>query len=297
MANLVHSRIKHVHREDLLNPDSEIGTPDNRHLLIGNTYIQPKDHKQLSHLGQQIDNINHPHLLILGDFNSHSPLWDDRRTTANKMGRITEDMIARNSLYINNSGISTCHTHNGASAVDLTLSRGINNINWLTIDLVLIKTAHTGIIIDISFNTSNQPAPHRPLRFKQHSSSWDNWAEQLTIALPPLSTHDLSLHSPQVSEQLDSYIKSISETILTTATNVFGIQNICSQSKSWWNPKVTSAIRRQRLTRNKYKKHQTPNNKILLDKLTNELKATIRQAKADHEEYRMTLINKAKTSS
>jgi ribonuclease HI len=97
--------------------------------------------------------------------------------------------------------------------------------------------------------------------------------------------------------QIDNYISLISDSIVETATNVFGIQQKSPHSKPWWNPSVRDALKKQRSMRNRYRKHQSPRNKTLLDKYTAELKLAIQQAKDENEKYQMNLINKAKSAS
>ena len=80
-----------------------------------NKYIDIKD---LEHLLSQIQEP----VMILGDFNSHNPLWGSEHLTPK--GRVIETFMSQNDLCLYNDGSPTfLHSGNGAySAIDLSFA-------------------------------------------------------------------------------------------------------------------------------------------------------------------------------
>jgi hypothetical protein len=69
------------------------------------------------------DSVLEGRCLLLGDFNAHSPLWNPQ-ANARTNARLLEDLIERESLYINNTlGVPTRpKTTPGISIIDLSLT-------------------------------------------------------------------------------------------------------------------------------------------------------------------------------
>ena len=80
-----------------------------------NNYIDSND---LEHLLSQI----HGPVMMLGDFNSHNPLWGSDHITPK--GRVVENFISQNDLCLFNDGSYTfLHSGNGSySAIDLSFA-------------------------------------------------------------------------------------------------------------------------------------------------------------------------------
>ena len=68
-----------------------------------------------------IENMNNQKIIIMGDFNSHHPLWD--KTPTNTGGKNISDFFFKNELIVMNDGSHTLfqNTNNNSSAVDLTM--------------------------------------------------------------------------------------------------------------------------------------------------------------------------------
>ena len=71
--------------------------PDNKFITICNIYNQPNENYDLGEIPNILSRFEQP-ILLLGDFNAHSPLWDNSAEDADGPGRKIEDLIV-NSNY------------------------------------------------------------------------------------------------------------------------------------------------------------------------------------------------------
>jgi len=99
-----------------------------RRLTIVNMYVPPNS----EFIAEEYRNlISKPNSLIVGDFNSYSPLWGANKT--DQRGKALEDLIEQYNLCILNNGQGTHIKHRGGlSPIDLSLAS--NNLalkcNW-----------------------------------------------------------------------------------------------------------------------------------------------------------------------
>ena len=96
------------------------------HCTIGdlnliNIYSNSGSAFDLAFLDSLIDKISNQKIIIMGDLNSHHPMWD--KANVNKGGIIINDFIFKNDLIIKNDGSGTLlqSASNSVSAVDLTI--------------------------------------------------------------------------------------------------------------------------------------------------------------------------------
>ena len=87
-------------------------------------------------------------------------------------------LYLRHGLYVATNTDHTYHhsinsDNSGKSTIDLTLTRGINNIHIKTLNIDEIKTRHNAIVINIGDNNNTQSSktPH----FKTKNANWDQW--------------------------------------------------------------------------------------------------------------------------
>ena len=91
-----------------------------REITICSVYLPPRSGFSLNDI-QTLVNQLPPPFLILGDFNSHNPLWGGNFLDTE--GRIIDDLIQNNNLTLYNDGTMTYHNifTNNFSAIDLSL--------------------------------------------------------------------------------------------------------------------------------------------------------------------------------
>ena len=110
-----------------------------------------------------MESLKNETIILLGDFNARNTVWDKHAKQNTKLGAILDSIIQRHSLYI---ATDVDHTHHhstnfeqsGKSTIDLTLARGVQNINIKAFDLKTIKTRHIAIEIQIEDTNSSCPS-------------------------------------------------------------------------------------------------------------------------------------------
>ena len=133
-------------------------------VLIGNIYVPPGDSEQLDYLDQFLEQNQNGNIVILGDFNSRSTMWDKRVKKSTKMGKKLEDIINRHNLTVQTNLDYTYEHPQGKSTIDLTLTRGIE-IETTVVHLDLIKTCHRGLIIMIKEGEEKDQTQEHQVRY------------------------------------------------------------------------------------------------------------------------------------
>ena len=135
-------------------------------MLVRNIYVLPNNEEQLHTIGKVLESLKNETIIFLGDFNARNTVWDKHIKQNTKLDTILEDIIQWHSLYIATDVDHTYHhltscEQSGKSTIDLTLTRGIQNINIKAFDLKSIKARHTAIEIQIEH--TNELCPTTPL--------------------------------------------------------------------------------------------------------------------------------------
>ncbi len=123
---------------------------------VGSVYIRPGQVDKVATLQSKISTINTP-LIIMGDLNGHSNLWDSNYTqrkldTARKMGIKIENLIIEENLNLRNTGQYTfVHRRDGGTwALDLTLTRNIvAEARWSSDHFNTLKTDHCPTLLQV----------------------------------------------------------------------------------------------------------------------------------------------------
>ena len=102
-----------------------------------NFYNQPKCQYNL----KEIENLikNRKNLIVTGDFNAHSPMWNTTCLKADHHGKAIERITNRNDLCILNDPESYTYfsrTHGTFSSIDLTITTSeiVHRIEWQVLD-------------------------------------------------------------------------------------------------------------------------------------------------------------------
>ena len=94
---------------------------ENQKIILCNIYNQPNKNYDLRHLHIILDHFNEP-ILILGDFNAHSPIWDCNCIRSDIAGTYIEQLMDSNNLCCLNDNESNTYfskTHGTMSSVHL----------------------------------------------------------------------------------------------------------------------------------------------------------------------------------
>ena len=140
-----------------------------RTITICSVYIPPSENLLVQDLEDLAHQLPTP-FVILGDFNSHNPLWGSDST--NNKGKKLEDFIAQNDLSLFNDGSNTyLHPATGTySSIDLTITDPtlLNDFQW-SVHGDMCGSDHFPIVIQ---PTLPLPEEHNP-RWKFSKADWD----------------------------------------------------------------------------------------------------------------------------
>ena len=253
-----------------------------RWAMVHNLYCPP----DRSHTANTRLNLNKivtsPEVIVLGDFNAHSQLWD-RHQPPDKRGEIVLDWITTNDLTILNDGATTrtvvrstpdtpsnLPRSGGASTPDLSIcgSTWADKYSWSTVEGIG-NSDHLPIAISINTDVSLGNIFKGNATWRTNGVDWDAFTNELDIAvrsmdsLPP----DASVHLLTTTFQ---------QIIVDTAKRMVGRVKPGKRARPWMTPKVREAIR----IRNKLRKTIGTQRTEWIEACKN-AQDTIREAKAD----------------
>ena len=144
-------------------------------------YIPPKHKEDLTKLCKKLNSVDDKEpLLIAGDFNARSQLWDPQLIPSGdpawQMGDLLIDMVVDHNLFIHNNGTPTFFLKEYVSALDVTFTRNMPfKIKWSTNINSILQTDHYAIIIDI--RTDNYD--HEVKKWHLKNTDWNLWRTEL----------------------------------------------------------------------------------------------------------------------
>lgn len=111
----------------------------------------------------------HGRTILAGDFNARSPLWDPR-VECRHNASVTEDLIDRHVLIVNNDDQPTRHGRKSRSVIDLTLSTpGLGTLQSWGIDEDLARPSDHAVIVFSWEPLCSRSVDHK----KGATTSWD----------------------------------------------------------------------------------------------------------------------------
>ena len=127
--------------------------------VVGSVYINVGKIKEIDVLDQVIEKVLkiHRNLIVCMDATLRNQIWDPSSlklkpsSTVRKMGNRMSQLVLGNSMEILNNCEITYESGEHATAVDITITKGINaygEVKWKTIPDEL-QTPHKGIIVDV----------------------------------------------------------------------------------------------------------------------------------------------------
>jgi hypothetical protein len=130
--------------------------------------------------------------LLGGDFNAHSPLWDDSQPR-DGWGTILEEWIMDNDLTSLNDACGTrvnCAT-TGKSAPDVTLvdNSVVIGTNWKR--LPAQGSDHFPLLSKVDVTFSHPAELDSELKWDWHNADWENFQKELDQTVSYVRPHDL----------------------------------------------------------------------------------------------------------
>ncbi len=281
-----HPAIKMVNQPNL-HTDIEIAWSkidvDNTAVLLASVYIPPGNIADLDVLDQTLHNIpaDTP-LILVGDFNSTSRMWDNRRDlprgTSFRMGIRLEEMIAEHNLQVHNTGHYTYCKANSVtgtvhkSAIDICITRGIRcTIRW-TVDIVAaLKSDHLACIAE--FKPTN-PSPPRT-KWDLKDVEWSVWEASLAESL-----QDWIQNSNYDENDIDSTCNSLTETIISCAERCIPKKSVCKHSRPFMTPALKQLQASLKRARKDFKYRSDENNERKLNKCQEEYTTAYLEARS-----------------
>ena len=198
---------------------------------ICSIYAPPNKYIDISDLEHLLSQIQEP-VMILGDFNSHNPLWGSEHLTPK--GRVIENFISQNDLCLYNDGSYTfLHSGNGSySAIDLSFASPtlFDRFSWEVHD-DCCGSDHFPIILR-AIEDDNDTKRKR-WKFKQA-----DWTTFKTLCSLNLNKYNFDSNDP---------IPDFSTTLLEIAERTIPQSSISSKPrKPWFDDECKLAIKERK---------------------------------------------------
>ena len=151
-----------------------LNIPGAQKLNILNMYNQPSFHYNLNELKGLVKSISHPKL-VLGDMNSHSPIWNARCKKADRGGMKIEELMQEDNLEcLNEENETTFYSniHSTKTSIDIAMcsTRVRENYEWHVLEDTYTSD-HNPVVITV--NTMSPPNEPN-IRFLTNQADWVN---------------------------------------------------------------------------------------------------------------------------
>ena len=209
--------------------------------------------------------------LIVGDFNAKNSLWDTQ-SAENQSGRnlVNSLTIFPNLCLVTPPDLPTYyHMATGrSSTLDLCF---ISTQLFPTCNLELLEdfgSDHMPILINIQFNTHISGVQVRTRWLTGGKNKWNEWSDSL----------------PNLEEQndLNTYYNKFIDSINIANNTVFKLSKahkLVKYNKPWWTEDCEKAVKERHHLKQKFKKHPTQDNLIILRRAESNAKKVIKDAK------------------
>ena len=172
-----------------------------------------------------------PSSLILGDFNSHSQMWDSLQPQDQR-----GDEILDNNLHILNDGSATRISR--ITGNDSTPDISLCGSNWSAksswkLTKPIRNSDHLPIIIELNHNICYKPVIPRSARWRRNGINWSSFTNEVELKMRNLP------NDPNLSLRVSRF----NDIVISAATTHVGKYKPSKKSKPWINPHVRANIR------------------------------------------------------
>ena len=216
----------------------EIQLSQGRRLTLVNVYRAPVRDQGQGRPG--FDHIRVPvtPFVMAGDFNAHSPMWDDSQPS-DRWGEALEEWVLDNPLAVLNTG--TCTRVNratgGESAPDVSLVHTslVAGANWQV--LPLLGSDHCPIKIQLEISPVVIDKPESKLRWDWRNADWEGYGSAVDQAVRNAQS--------EVVQPLKVRVETLREAMEAAARTHVGMVRVKSEGRNWMTPDLRHAIRRR----------------------------------------------------
>ena len=246
---------------------------------IANIYYPTKDPDFL-----WADKFHTPGWLVVGDFNCHSQLWDDRyggpEPTQGLM-RLTESQL----VLLNDGSITRLPDRQGdsPSAIDLSFASPelAADVDW-AVGEDPMSSDHLPIIINLAFGPRKDFVPHIPM-FQYDKADWESFR---------MSLRTKEIEAPSALAVSELYLK-IKDNLLAAAEASIPRSKPPrpnTRNNPWWNAACETAVAAKRAACKRYRKcaNATTHTDMLVKKAASN--RIVAMAKKEHWEHYMTEV-------
>ena len=218
-----------------------------RPITLCSIYLPPNTHFHLYELTDLVTQLPPP-VLLMGDFNSHSPLWGC--SSLDSKGKIIEDLINHTNLCLLNTKTSTyIHPATGSrTSIDLSICDPslMLDLSWNVHD-DLCGSDHFPIFVKI-----NKPVcSFSVAKWKLHKTDWSTFGD---LCENHLNSLNLPIALDPMTDFTSKLIQLAEKTIPKTKTNPKRI------SKPWFDETCKVAIERRKKSLKLFTTQPTPTN-------------------------------------
>ena len=217
----------------------EIQLSRGRSFTLVNVYRPPNRGGGQGH--PSFDHIRVPvtPFLIAGDFNAHSPLWDDSQP-GDRWGEALEGWIMDHPMAALNSGEDTRlnRATGGLSAPDVSLVHNslLAGAEWKV--LPLLGSDHKPILVTLEASPVVVKECESKLRWDWRNANWEEYGSAVDLAVA-------EAQSGMEHASMEEKVKLLQESMDNAAKAHIGMVRVKSEGRNWMTPELKAAIRRR----------------------------------------------------
>ncbi len=251
-SNIHHERINLQTNLQILATKIYTSTP----FTLCTAYFPPGENLSEDHLRSVIRSLPPP-FILLGDFNSHNPLWGSTR--CNRNGKILEHILIDGDMTIINSSTKTHFnfSYKTWSNLDLVFcSPQLSSSLYVHTHVDLGGSDHSPIIVNLNFYQS-APSLQSIQRINYKKTDWKKYQAHCENRFEPQTI--------QISNSTDSIVESFTNDLVSYALECSPKMKPFSDNKKlrfvpWWITDCTKALRERCKALKQLKKNYTDEN-------------------------------------
>ena len=256
----------------------EIQLKDGKKVKCTNVYI-PNSQNYTTIQMQDLQRVLDSGHIVGGDFNAHSPMWDDSLGAPSAAGKKLEEGLDITNKVVLNSGEPT-HMYQAGdqdrlNALDLTLCSNqlAAQTRWKCISHNAMGSDHFPIITEIIYRSEEDSDEEIGLqtRLSTKNTNWDKYHSLTGVEVNIETTDSLEAKTTKITNKIIESIKASTPQGSGIKGNYLG--------KSWWNEDCRVIIRCRNRALNRWKRRRDAQSRQEYLRLKYEAKRTVANAK------------------
>lgn len=233
---------------------------------VCNIYIPPSQSIDINDINTLFRQLPRP-FIFMGDLNAHSPLWDNNCSRSDNRGKLFEDILTENQLYLYNTGEPThmSFAYGSMSSIDICLTNMSlsNRFTW-SVHNDLCGSDHYPIVLSL-----NEKIEVRNI-MKKWKIRKANWEKYQDLAILNRTFEDVQ----EQTQYINSVIISAAEQAIPKTSGRYKRPPV-----PWWNEEIRDSIRERKRIKNLLKRTFTQQLHLEYKKICAKTKFLIKQSK------------------